>query len=85
MFYVYILQSSVDNELYIGCTQSIDTRVKRHNLGHVKSTRHRRPLKLTYSEAYMDKYEAFRKERLYKTAKGKRILLQKIEAPSSSG
>lgn len=81
MFYVYILQSSADDNLYIGCTQDLEERVKKHNLGYVRSTKQRRPLELIYSESYTDRYEAFRKERFYKTAKGKRILLQKLDGP----
>lgn len=33
MFYVYILQSKVDNQLYIGCTNNLKKRFKYHNDG----------------------------------------------------
>lgn len=36
------------------------------------------PLELIYQEAYTDKYEAFRMEWFYKTAKGKRLLKKKF-------
>ena len=35
-------------------------------------------MELIYKEEYQDKYEAFKMERFYKTAKGKRILKSKI-------
>ena len=54
-------------------------RMQEHNTGHVRSTALRRPLTLIYAENYDDKYEAFRMERFYKTAKGKRILKLKLK------
>jgi len=51
-----------------------------HNKGKVLSTRSRRPFKLVYSESFSDKYKAFLTERLYKTTKGKRVLLEKIKS-----
>ncbi|KKU20765.1 MAG: hypothetical protein UX33_C0038G0006 [Candidatus Azambacteria bacterium GW2011_GWC1_46_13] len=53
--------------------------MQEHNTGHVRSTALRRPLTLIYAENYDDKYEAFRMERFYKTAKGKRILKLKLK------
>ena len=49
-----------------------------HNNGKVKSTKSRRPLELIFKEEYFDRYEAFNKERHYKTAKGKRELKNKM-------
>ena len=46
--------------------------------GKVKSTKSRRPLELIFKEEYFDRYEAFNKERHYKTAKGKRELKNKM-------
>ncbi len=43
MFYVYILKSLKDNDLYIGRTNNIDRRIKEHNNGKVSSTKSRRP------------------------------------------
>ncbi len=76
---VYVLKSSLDGEFYIGCTSDTQKRLKEHNQGKVVSTRHRKPLKLVYEEAYSDAYEAFRQERFYKTANGKRELLRKMK------
>lgn len=78
MHYVYVLKSKKDNNLYIGCTQDIKERLKYHNSGKVKSTRHRTPFEILFYEAYDDKYQAFNVERHYKTAKGKRELKLKL-------
>ncbi len=78
MYKVYVLQSLKDKNLYIGCTSDLNKRVETHKRGGVVSTRNRLPIKLIYSEDYEDKYEAFRIERFYKTAKGKKVLKNKL-------
>jgi putative endonuclease len=78
MYTVYVLKSSKDNNLYIGCTSDIGKRLSEHNGGKVRSTKSRIPFNLIYEEEYKDKYEAFNKERRYKTAKGKKELKLKI-------
>lgn len=45
-FYVYLLQSLKDDSYYIGQTDNIDKRLKKHNNKEVKSTKYRAPLKL---------------------------------------
>jgi putative endonuclease len=68
MFYfVYILYSHKDKNLYVGCTSNIDKRIKKHNLGSVLATKHRRPLELIYSQKFKDKALAFNRERFLKT------------------
>ena len=84
MHTVYVLKSSKDNNLYIGCTSNINHRLDYHNKGKVKSTKSRRPLKLVYKENYDSIYKAFQIERYYKTAKGKNELRVKL-ALSSNG
>ena len=84
MYIVYILKSLKDNNLYIGCTSNFENRINYHNSGRVKSTKNRRPFILLYKEKYSNIYEAFKKERYYKTAKGKKEL-KDILALSSNG
>ena len=76
--YVYVLKSEKDGKLYIGCTSDIQNRIEYHDAGKVFSTRNRRPFVLIFKEEYRDKYEAYNKEKYYKTAKGKRELKKKI-------
>ena len=78
MYYVYVLKSEKDKNLYIGCTSDIKERIEYHNAGKVFSTKSRRPFVLIFKEEFQDKYEAFKKERYYKSAKGKRELKSKI-------
>jgi putative endonuclease len=72
MFTVYILYSTKDRRLYVGCTTNIDKRVKRHNYGEVAATKSRRPLVLIHSETFNDKGEAFQRERFLKSLWGAR-------------
>ena len=78
MHTVYVLKSEKDSNLYVGCTSDIHKRIKLHNSGAISSTKSRRPFVLIFKEDYSDKYEAFNKEKYYKTAKGKRELKNKV-------
>ncbi|MFZ2150344.1 MAG: GIY-YIG nuclease family protein [Minisyncoccia bacterium] len=78
MHFVYVLKSKKDGNLYVGCTHDLGQRLSYHNSGKVKSTKSRIPFEILYSEACDDRYEAFRKEKYYKTAKGKKELLLKF-------
>lgn len=63
MFYLYILKSKKDNELYIGSTNDLRKRLKEHNSGLVRSTRPRRPFEIVYYEAYKSEKDARKRER----------------------
>ena len=78
MYKIYVLRSLKDDNFYIGCTSNLSKRIKEHKNKKVFSTKNRLPFKLIFSEDYKDKYEAYEMERFYKTAKGKRILKNKI-------
>ncbi len=58
MFYVYVLKSSKDEELYIGSTNDLKRRIKEHQSGKSFSTNLRRPLELIYYEAYKKEKDA---------------------------
>ena len=62
MFFVYILKSDKDNNLYLGCANDLRKRLKEHNSGLVSSTKYRSPLRLVYYEAYRSKKDAFHRE-----------------------
>ena len=62
MFYVYILKSKKDKNLYIGSTKDLKKRLVDHNAGRVFLTKLRRPLELIYYEAYKSEKDARRRE-----------------------
>ena len=71
MYYVYILRSKIDHKLYIGFTADLKKRVARHEAGYVPATKARRPIELVFYEAYLNKYDALRREKYFKSTKGK--------------
>ncbi len=80
MFFVYILKSKKDDKLYIGCTDDLRRRFKKHNLGLVDSTRPRIPFSLVYYEAYASRQDAFHREHNLKLrAKALRQLKNRIK------
>ena len=73
MFYtVYILYSHKDEKLYVGCTNNLEERFKRHCAGNVRATVSRRPLELIHSEKIEGKSVAFNRERFLKSLWGAR-------------
>lgn len=74
MFYVYILFSEHDKQLYTGFTLDLKSRFKAHANGFVKSTQNRRPLKIIYYEAYSDELDARRREKYLKGGNGRNEL-----------
>jgi len=77
-FYVYILKSLSDNRFYTGSTEDIAERLKRHNLGEVRSTKSRRPFELIYQEGYETRTEARKRENFLKSGAGRRFLMEKL-------
>lgn len=70
MFYVYLLRSTVDGNLYIGYTSDLKKRVVEHNKGKSTSTRRRVPLNLVYYEVYMSQTDAMEREKRLKSSAG---------------
>jgi len=76
MYYTYVLKSQKDKRLYIGYSSDLRNRLNKHSNGEVKSTKHRRPLELIFYEAFKNKKDAQRREKYFKTDKGKSSLRQ---------
>jgi len=66
MFYVYIIKSKRDGNLYLGSTNDLRKRVKKHNEGLVFSTKSRKPFELVYYEAYKSEKDARKREKSLK-------------------
>lgn len=62
MFYVYLIKSKRDNNLYTGYTSDLVRRMKEHNNKNSFSTRSRGPFELVYYEAYKAKEDARHRE-----------------------
>ena len=70
--YVYILQSQSDVEhFYIGLTEDLHSRLKKHNAGEVPYTSTFRPWRIKTAIAFTCKERAVQFERYLKTASGR--------------
>lgn len=65
MFYVYILNCG-DGKFYAGFTSNLKKRINEHQNGLVMSTKGRQPVTLLFYEAYVNKYDALRRENILK-------------------
>ncbi len=74
---MYILQSEKDGRYYIGSTDNIEERVRRHNKGYSRYTKGKGPFKLVYKEDYNTRSEAKKREYYLKSLKS-RIALEKL-------
>jgi len=77
MFYVYVLRSLVGDKRYIGYTNDIDSRLRKHNNADVRSTRKFGPWMLLGFEVYEKRNEARWREHQLKNHGTKRNLLIK--------
>lgn len=73
MHYVYILKCK-DSKTYVGCTDDINDRLKRHQSGWVPATKDRLPLELETYCVFKNKYKAFSFEKYLKSGSGRAFL-----------
>jgi putative endonuclease len=79
VYYVYVLLSLKDKQIYTGLSSNLKQRIEEHQKGQVKSTSSRKPLKLIYYEAYLSESDARRRELYLKNGgKAKLALKQQI-------
>ena len=79
-YFIYILRSLVNNNIYVGSTENVENRIKLHNLGKVKSTRGYRPWQLLEQQEFNSRSEAVMQERFLKNHQQKEILKRKYGA-----
>ena len=69
-YYVYFLVNS-NNKHYIGCTNNLKDRLKRHNLKQVEVTKYDVPWKLKSCFVFDSEHKAFEFEQYLKTGAGR--------------
>lgn len=70
MFFAYILQNE-SGKIYIGQTNDLGERLRRHNSNQCCSTKNRGLWSIIYSEKFCTRSEAMKKERFLKSGKGR--------------
>ena len=79
-YYTYVLFSEKDGKFYTGFTANLKLRFEQHQKGLVKSTANRRPLKLIYFEACLNKKDAIKRENYLKTHYGKMFIRKRLKS-----
>jgi putative endonuclease len=80
MYYTYVLRSEVDGRFYSGYSENLKQRFDQHNKGYVESTKFRRPLTIVYYEACLNKEDAIKREKYFKTYHGKMFLKKRLKS-----
>ena len=80
MYFVYVLHSDKDGNLYTGYTKDLELRFEQHSKGYVESTKNRRPLQLIYYEACIKQTDALKREKYLKTHYGKMFLKKRLKS-----
>ncbi|MBY0434225.1 MAG: GIY-YIG nuclease family protein [Cyclobacteriaceae bacterium] len=75
-FFIYILQSEIDGSFYIGQTNNLDDRLKRHNAGLERYSRTKRPWKIFWSSQVESRAEAMKLERKLKNFKSRKRIIE---------
>jgi putative endonuclease len=73
-YYVYVLESLLDETYYVGSCANVSERLVRHNEGRSLYTKGKRPWKLLYSEEFPDRASAVRRENQIKRRKSKSFI-----------
>lgn len=74
MFYVYVLGNSITGKRYIGYTNNLEERIRKHNTDHSGYIGQQGEWPLTYHEQYDTKAEALLREKFLKSGKGRDFL-----------
>lgn len=74
MYYVYVLFSKKDNQLYTGYTNNLKKRLDEHSNGKSLATKFRQPIQLIYYESYLRWSDAKRREKYLKGGNGRAAL-----------
>ena len=80
MYYTYVLKSQKDLKFYSGSTKDLKQRFDQHQKGNAVSTKDRRPLKLVYYEACINKNDALKREKYFKTYHGRMYIQKRIKS-----
>ena len=77
-YYSYVLKSEKNGKFYTGVSSNLKLRLEQHNKKCVRSTKHMAPLELIYFEGYLNKGDAYRREKYLKSGMGKRDLKNRL-------
>jgi len=83
MFFLYILQSSLDNSFYIGQTKDLENRLIQHNTHKYKNSTSTKYLQgswnIVYKEEYSTRSDAVKREKQIKSWKSRKCIQKLID------
>ncbi len=74
MNFVYILYSVTRNKYYVGSCENVQVRLKKHNTNHSGFTGKTGDWELKYTEEYLDKTSALKREKQIKDWKSRKMI-----------
>jgi putative endonuclease len=74
MYTVYVLYSDTDDKFYIGFTSNLKRRLSEHKSKKNHTTLRYNDFELVLREDFRNKQDALRREKYFKTTKGRKIL-----------
>jgi len=77
LYKAYILKSVEDDKHYYGHSKDVNKRLQAHNRGKVRSTKSHKPWKVIYTETFLTKSEAYKREMFFKSIDGYKYLKNK--------
>jgi putative endonuclease len=84
MVFVYVLRSVTTGRSYTGATSNLEVRLAQHNSDQSRSTKNHGPWVLIYQEELGTMAEALRRERIFKSGKGRDELQRLLQRESGS-
>jgi len=72
MYYIYSLKCN--DGFYVGCTEDLRDRIKRHQRGNIPATKNRLPVKIDFYFVINNKYKAFQFEKYLKSGSGRAFI-----------
>ena len=80
MYTTYVLYSPKFNKIYIGFSGNIQNRIAIHNdLNHTGWTAKFKPWEILYTEEFLTKAEAMKREKELKTSRGRAFIWTKLK------
>lgn len=82
-FFVYVIKSKLTDKIYVGYTNNLEIRTKRHNqkLPNKKSSftsKNKGPWEIVYQEEFLTSKEAKIREKQLKSARGRKFVKEVI-------
>ena len=77
-YYVYVIHSEKAAKFYVGQTRNLEKRIDKHNYGNGRYTSDKGEWKLMYFEEFESRGEAMKREKFFKTGKGREYWKSKL-------